>query len=131
MNTLGVGQRRKRLPLGWCLGSVNYHAQCPRVTVSGLECVCECHSDQPSVQWDPPKPSTRVEPKPTPTGKKCLCGCGEDVRSNYRPGHDSRHLAHLVRQVQDMTINSNQARAALPSEALKRKFDRVNTPVRK
>jgi len=33
---------------------------------------------------------------PTPTGQ-CGCGCGEHVRSRYRPGHDARHKEDLIR----------------------------------
>lgn len=30
--------------------------------------------------------------------RQCLCGCRTPVDRNYAPGHDSRHVANLVRQ---------------------------------
>jgi hypothetical protein len=40
--------------------------------------------------------------KSTPaTTKLCLCGCGEQVRSAFRQGHDARWAGELIRAARD------------------------------
>ena len=49
---------------------------------------------EPSVPETPPIPRLTDE-------RLCYCGCGEVVgeKSYYRPGHDSRHVGIVARQV--------------------------------
>jgi hypothetical protein len=66
---------------------------------------------------------------------QCLCGCGETpaAKSNYRPGHDARHVSILLQDLKNAAadeghkkhINVSDARgalAALPSPELKAKL---------
>lgn len=52
----------------------------------------------------------------------CYCGCGETVatRSYYRPGHDSRHVGIVARQVAAST-QWDQITRSLPTKALQLK----------
>lgn len=71
-----------------------------------------------------------------------MCGCGQDilVTSNYRPGHDARHVANLVNGVlqgigrEDERPGFRYAEALrhLPTFALRAKFRRsLRVKVRK
>lgn len=46
-------------------------------------------------------PETPAIPQITFDPRYCYCGCGEEVgeKSYYRPGHDSRHVGIVARQV--------------------------------
>ena len=48
-----------------------------------------------------PDASPAVSAVPAPEPRLCYCGCGEEVgeKSFYRPGHDSRHVGIVARQV--------------------------------
>lgn len=48
-----------------------------------------------------PAPAVQAVPETSQTPRLCYCGCGEEVgeKSFYRPGHDSRHVGIVARQV--------------------------------
>lgn len=58
----------------------------------------------------------------------CQCGCGEPVRERYRPGHDARHVAQLVRRsLRGENVYREVGRLGRP---LQRKFaDQLNHPM--
>lgn len=35
------------------------------------------------------------------TAATCLCGCGQEVNSVYRPGHDAKHVSILLAELYD------------------------------
>lgn len=53
---------------------------------------------------------------------KCWCGCGESVseKAFYRPGHDSRHVGIVARQVAELD-EFNTITDQLPTKALQLK----------
>lgn len=70
---------------------------------------------------------------PTPTQRvHCLCGCGQQVsgKSNYRPGHDARHVRLLRSRVlhymathrEETVMVYVDAMRQLPTFALREKF---------
>lgn len=76
-----------------------------------------------------PKPRTGTSsPKPKHDAvHPCLCGCGTPVprKSNYRPGHDARHVGVVAREVASLPSRSTKKIAALiqslPTDALRDK----------
>lgn len=54
----------------------------------------------------------------------CKCGCGEGVRSNYRPGHDARHIAFLFTEITEGRMLARRAPSLLPTDALRNKLAR-------
>lgn len=60
--------------------------------------------------------------------RHCHCGCRAEVKGNYRPGHDAKHLSRLVGRMEKVTSSSlrvelyQQAVKQLPTFALKQKF---------
>lgn len=66
--------------------------------------------------------------------KQCKCKCQATVgpKANYRPGHDAKHVSHLLTNVRIEMRHLGQAvkatdegLAALPTRALKFKFLRA------
>lgn len=47
------------------------------------------------------QPENNTSATTAPTAHLCWCGCGSPVptRSFYRPGHDSRHVGQVAREV--------------------------------
>jgi hypothetical protein len=60
---------------------------------------------------------------------KCRCGCGEDTKSNYRPGHDARHAGQVGREIAANYATKGFDRRtlldALPSDKLRAKAERI------
>lgn len=74
-------------------------------------------------------PATKTNPAGLPV---CLCGCGEATsrKSNYRPGHDARHVSQVVRAVRALAVPSSPADIddlidSLPTEKLQVKAMRA------
>ncbi len=62
----------------------------------------------------------------TPNSRECACGCGGMTRGGrYSPGHDSRHLTRLVREVRAGAMTTDRAlRSLVDSPALQAKLTR-------
>lgn len=144
----GVVQRVKS-KMGWCLDGL--HDQCWRVSIGNMMCGCDCHDGQEQTSTNPkvreflersfqdaPVVNKEMTVKQAISAEKggflnlgkkqCLCGCGEPVKSNYRPGHDQRHLSGLARQVQSGKTTPEQAAAELPTDALRAKLAKRLAP---
>ncbi|TXK18443.1 hypothetical protein [Homoserinibacter sp. GY 40078] len=61
----------------------------------------------------------------TPEPGTCKCGCGEQVKRDYRPGHDARHVSQLTRAVREGAIEKRVALRLLPTESLREKLTRT------
>lgn len=66
--------------------------------------------------------SLPVIPVATHEPQKCWCGCGEDTseKAYYRPGHDSRHVGIVAREVA-ASDEFNTITEQLPTKALQLK----------
>lgn len=66
------------------------------------------------------------------TPGECLCGCGTPSYSNYRPGHDAKHVSVQFKKLQDLDLytsgaqaETNKIFAELASDALRAKLGRM------
>jgi hypothetical protein len=67
-------------------------------------------------------PLSQVPEEPTHNPDLCWCGCGEQTgpKAYYRPGHDSRHVGQVARQVA-ASDEFNSITEQLPTKALQLK----------
>lgn len=57
---------------------------------------------------------------------ECVCGCGLHTSgTNYRPGHDAKHVSVLISYYKAKTHNLDDLQVMLPSIALRNKLVRA------
>lgn len=65
------------------------------------------------------QPNTNAVETPTTEERLCWCGCGSPIspKAYYRPGHDSRHVGQVAREVASST-QWDVITSSLPTKAL-------------
>lgn len=54
----------------------------------------------------------------------CLHGCGQEVRGNYKPGHDAKHVAWLLEEVRLGITTADEAIGQMPTPNMHNKMVR-------